>query len=97
MVNQHLCSLALTADATENPKEAKLIDGLMVLLSAAQKEEPLPCLKLAWAGAKVSRVSCFSERYFGIYEQLARYQVEKVGYAPGKTAEVYCKNCPDRD
>lgn len=72
-INKYFCELMILAKYCENEKEKNLINALDELLSQASKTEPLNDRMLSITAYKLSRVSCFSEKYMHMINFLDEY------------------------
>jgi hypothetical protein len=72
-ISRYLCNLMLCASCIDNDKEIALIDSLDALLTDAEKGACLDNGLLKHVRYKISRVSCFAEKYGEIVDFLKRY------------------------
>lgn len=73
-IEEFYCRLMICGEGNKNEKELKLIDTLDSLLSMAEAGEQLNEERLGYARYKISRVSCFAEKYADIVDFLEKYE-----------------------
>lgn len=69
----HICSLMIHQTQQVGEKEHKLIGVLEMMLGRVEDKKPLDPNDVEYVRYKISRTSCFSEKYFAIYRFLSQY------------------------